>query len=405
MNRDWSMLARMGLHPRNWALALGVHRYFRRDPGYRPFSLFRALWNTTKGERIVRHQGRFVVTSFLPPIPSRAMESVARAVQNQSRPFTCQAQALRSAPISCFLAVTSRCDLSCSHCSAEGRMAGSDTVSLDQWKAAIRGLQDLGTAIIGITGGEPLLYDGLEDLISAVDDRSVTIVYTNGSRLTAEKARSLKNSGLFALGVSLDSADPSVHDAGRGRRGTHAQALEALKNARRAGLYTMAQTVVPLDRLAETSLHQLFRQARAHGAHEVRILEPIRCGKLVHEPGQLFYTDADRQKLREIQYRANGRPWEFPKVTTFAHTESADQFGCGAGTQHSYIDASGALNPCDFIPLPFGNIRQRSIETLWPAMNRAMGKPRTGCLAFCLDQAGQQTGSCPRFYRLLQGQG
>lgn len=409
MNRHWSMLIRMGLSPRNWGLALRVHRYFRRDPEYRPANLIRALWNSTRGERIVRHQGRFVVTSFLPPIPSRAMESVAQAVQDQEHPFTCQAQALRSAPISCFLAVTTRCDLSCSHCSAEGRGATADAVSLEQWKAAVRGLQTMGTAIIGITGGEPLLYEGLEELIATVDQRSTTIVYTNGSRLTVERAQSLRLHGLFAVGISLDSADPSVHDAGRGRVGSHAQALQALRNARQAGLYTMAQTVVPLERLSEASLHPLFRQAKAHGAHEVRILEPIRCGKLVHAPDQLFYTDADRQKLREIQYRANARPWEFPKITTFAHTESAEQFGCGAGTQHSYIDASGALNPCDFVPLPFGNIRLTPIESLWPKMNQAMGKPRSGCLAFRLDEltagCSAEGSECPRFYTLLRGKG
>ena len=392
------MLLRMAFWKANWTLAWEIHRFFARDPDYRPLGLVRALWNSTRGERIVFHEGRFVVSSFLPPIPSRAMVSVARAVQDVSHPYTQQAEALRSAPISCFLAVTARCDLSCAHCSAHDRTARADAVSLDQWKTVLKGLQNMGTALIGFTGGEPLLLEGLEELIETVDERSVTILYTNGTQLTAERASLLKKKGLFAVGISLDSWDPAIHDSGRGRAGSHAQALKALGHARQAGLYTMAQTVVPRDRLTEDHLHRLFRQAKDHGAQEVRILEPIRCGKLLHSPEELFYTEQDREELRRIQYQANHRPRKYPKITTFAHTESADQFGCGAGTQHSYIDASGALNPCDFVDRPYGNIKLTAIERLWPAMNKTMGKPHAGCLAF-----HNTSGDCPKFYRLLQG--
>ena len=75
----------------------------------------------------------------------------------------------------------------------------------------------------------------------------------------------------------------------------------------------------------------------------------------------------------------NRRPG-LPKVSVFAHTEDSTRFGCGAGTQHSYIDAAGNLYPCDFVPLAFGNVREQPVAALWKAMRCTIGKPRHTCM-------------------------
>lgn len=104
----------------------------------------------------------------------------------------------------------------------------------------------------------------------------------------------------------------------------------------------------------------------------------------------------DRGRLIAIHDEGN-REWGMPKITTFAHTEHGDRFGCGAGNQHSYIDADGGLAACDFVPMRFGNVRDTPFHELWPTMRDAIGMPKQHCFARTLNKelAGGTHGSLP----------
>ena len=77
----------------------------------------------------------------------------------------------------------------------------------------------LGVQFFDLTGGEPLLYEGLDALVAHVKDRggwcSVT---TNGLELTQQRAERLADAGLDALQMSVDGIG-ETHDRLRGRRG------------------------------------------------------------------------------------------------------------------------------------------------------------------------------------------
>ena len=246
----------------------------------------------------------------------------------------------------------------------------------------------MGTSIVGFTGGEPLLREDLEEIVSSVDDRSISYVFTNGYGLTRERALSLRKAGLFGIGISLDSADRSVNDEIRGFDGASEAALTAMENADAAGLHVMAQTVVSKNLLKpenEAELLRLFKLVQAHGAREVRLLEPICSGSLFGcgEAEDIFYSVDERQSMRRLQEKVNGR-FGYPKVSAFAHTESPEKYGCGAGNQHTYLGPDGQLFPCDFLPLSFGNVQERPISELWQEMTKAIGNPKKECFTMTL---------------------
>ena len=399
MVTDWLTRVQMALDPACWKFAWQIHRLYRSDRCYRPVRLLMASWRLGRQERILRVRGKYLITSFLPPVPSRAFLQHLTAVPAAEQPLTQQLRAQRSAPISMFLEVTSRCDCSCVHCSARDRRA-LDELPLHTWRRIISRLQEMGVSILGLTGGEPLMRADLEQLIQAIDDRSVSYVFTNGRRMTASRARALADAGLFGLGVSLDSPVAAEHDARRGVAGVHAAALKAMEHAAAAGLHVMAQTVVMPGDIDGSRMETICRQAREHGAREVRLLEPLPSGALRHaDASNSFLTPQDRAQLIAFQHQANRR-LDMPRVTSFAWTESPEQYGCGAGTQHSYIACNGDLYPCDFVPLAFGNAAHEDIAQLWTAMNRAIGLPKPVCFAFTVQPyVGRATSPLP-----LQGQ-
>jgi len=109
---------------------------------------------------------------------------------------------------------------------------------------------------------------------------------------------------------------------------------------------------------------------------EVRILEPVPCGRLIKE--KIMLSDEDREKLIDVHKIAN-RSSKYPRVSVFPYIESKHMIGCTAGIDHLYVDASGDVCPCDFTPLSFGNIKTESIKTILERMHTYFDRPREKC--------------------------
>ncbi|MCM1991850.1 radical SAM protein [Oceanirhabdus seepicola] len=375
------MILRMVTNPKVIKRLWSYHKLMKRDQSYSMKKGIKMALEILKGEKIVYHDGKYVICTFMPPFPSEAFDNHIKAVHDQYKIYTEQIYSKRRAPISFHVAVTHRCMYNCSYCSARGRGNGNE-LTTEQWKKVFKELQDMGTSVIGVTGGEPLLREDIEELIGAFDQRSSVVLFTTGKGLTLEKAKKLKKRGLFGVGISLDTVDPVKHNTTRGYAEAYNYAIEGIKNSKDAGLYTIIQTVVLERDLDESKLFQLFELAKKMRVHEVKILEPIMSGELMNKAQEkgVFYSSEARKRLIEIGLKAN-KCGRFPKITTFAYTESKERYGCGAGTQHSYITAQGDLYPCDFVPMDFGNVGEQSVEFLWKEMNEVIGIPKGRCFA------------------------
>lgn len=83
-------------------------------------------------------------------------------------------------------------------------------------KRAISQALEMGSYLITFDGGEPMLRRDLPDLVSSVDHRAVAASFTSGYHLTADMARQLKDAGLYAVRISIDSPIEEKHDHFRG---------------------------------------------------------------------------------------------------------------------------------------------------------------------------------------------
>lgn len=384
------------------ANSLMLHQRFSQNPRYQIRNLLRCAAHVIKNERLALHDGMFIVNSFLPPINSTAYERIAIRVPGEGAEFyESHVSGIRTAPISVYIAVTSRCMYKCWHCSAKQMMEEhAADLSTAELKKIVRDAQELGIGIIGFTGGEPLLREDLEEVVASMDDGSMRLLFTNGFGLTKERASALKAAGLFGVGISIDSIHEKIHDEKRGYAGAYKIALEAIKQAKAAGLYTMAQVVCTKNMLLMEEIHQIARMLKTLGIHELRILEPIPCGMLAKDEEHKL-TKREKEQLIDL-HRLFNHYSAYPKTSVFPYIESEDQFGCGAGIQHSYIDDRGNFRPCDFIYKDFGNVLDEPIADIWQRMHQSAGKPKCGCLAkqrTVIDDSPK----LPKYYRLLKG--
>ncbi len=133
--------------------------------------------------------------------------------------------------------ITRRCNLKCVHCYAHARDREFDNeLTFEQGKAIIDDLAAFGSPVILFSGGEPLMRKDLPELAEyAVSKGMRAVISTNGTLITKEKARILKEIGLSYVGISLDGME-EIHDRFRGMKGSYQKALEGIRNCQEAGI-------------------------------------------------------------------------------------------------------------------------------------------------------------------------
>lgn len=110
-------------------------------------------------------------------------------------------------PLLAHLIPIRRCNLACTYCNEFDDF--SKPVPTDLMLRRVDKLKELGTSVVTISGGEPLLHPDLDDIIrQMVKRRIVSGLITNGYLLTAERIQRLNRAGLEWLQISIDNVNP-----------------------------------------------------------------------------------------------------------------------------------------------------------------------------------------------------
>ncbi len=110
------------------------------------------------------------------------------------------------------VSVTDRCNYRCVYCRSadpENYRAHEEILSWGELERLARIFVGLGISKIRVTGGEPLVREGVEDFIASLRDLGVAdLSMTTNGHLLAERCERLIAAGLKRINVSLDSLDP-----------------------------------------------------------------------------------------------------------------------------------------------------------------------------------------------------
>ena len=212
------------------------------------------------------------------------------------------------------MSVTDRCDLRCRYCMTERMtfLPKSDVFSLEE----IVDLADIfvarGVKRIRLTGGEPLVRKGVDQLVSALGARigaglDELTMTTNGTQL-AKHARALFDSGIRRINVSLDSRDPDRfrHIT---RRGDLIQVLDGIEAAAEAGI-KIKINMVALRSLNDDEFAPMLRWCGSQG-FDLTLIETMPLGEVEEDRTEHYLP------LSEVRERLAR---EFPLVPSIART-------------------------------------------------------------------------------------
>jgi len=110
-------------------------------------------------------------------------------------------------PIMAHIIPIRRCNLACAYCNEYDDF--SKPVETGTVISRINKLADLGTSIITLSGGEPMLHPDLDEIIAAMRRRGVmACMITNGYLLVPERVQRLNRAGLDHMQISIDNVMP-----------------------------------------------------------------------------------------------------------------------------------------------------------------------------------------------------
>lgn len=298
-----------------------------------------------------------------------------------------------------FWELTARCNLKCVHCRAEAQddfAAGE--LSTEEIIRVAREIRKAADPIIVLTGGEPLVRPDFFAIAEACTRLFTAVaVATNGTLVDADTARRLSKSGIRRAGISLDGVKPETHDAFRGIPGSFAAALRGFDALRAAGVSVQVNATVTRHNAAELPAILDLAIARGADALHVFMLVPVGCGAEIDDDQRLGAVRSEEilrwlvDKSLELRGRFHIKATCAPQYYRIMHEAvrqrgmdmsaaghpggnsgghpgggmEAHTRGCLAGSGVCFVSRTGDVQPCGYLPLVAGNVRERGLGGIW----------------------------------------
>ncbi len=280
---------------------------------------------------------------------------------------------------------TRRCNLACLHCrAAAGAGPYPDELTTAEGKKLLDDLASLGQIVVILTGGEPLLREDIFDLAAYGTGRGHRMVMAvNGTLVTPAVAARLKDVGIQRVSISIDGATAASHDLLRAVDGAYEGALAGIAACKEAGLpFQINTTVTRANRGELPAIHELAINLGA-AAHHVFVLVPTGRGEEIPEelvsPEEYEETLRwllDRQRAGQLFIKPTCAPQYYrlwrqdaavrgEKITAATHGMEAMTKGCLGGQGFAFVSYKGEVQPCGYLELVAGNIRETPFPEIW----------------------------------------
>jgi AdoMet-dependent heme synthase len=288
--------------------------------------------------------------------------------------------------------ITRSCMLACKHCRAaahNGPYQGE--FSTDECMKVIDNLATMGTCIVILTGGEPMLREDIYEIARYGNSKGLRMVMAPCGMLLDEPAcRKLIDAGIARISLSIDGATARSHDAFRGVPGAFDGIMRGMAAARASGLSFQVNTTVTRSNLAE--LPAIFKFAIDNGAVSFHpfLLVPTGRGKELTDEVisaveyertlQWIYEQQQNTPIvikptcaphyyrivRQEQTKNGAVPQQQPSPPhTHPHAHSAlnaTTKGCLGGQGFAFISHTGSIQICGFLPVEAGDLRKTDYD-------------------------------------------
>lgn len=286
--------------------------------------------------------------------------------------------------------VTKQCNLSCRYCYEGATLLPSkDELSYDEATKLMDGLKEMNIPLLVFSGGEPLARGDIFDLFAYA--RSIGLPFilsTNGTLITQDMAKRIKNAGVSYVGISIDGLE-DMHDEMRGSKGSFHKSIEGLRYLIGEGIKTGIRITVTKPNLEE--IGNVLDIAVDEGVPRFTVLQLVYSGR-----GDKFKRwDINKKERRELIGYLVKRAGDLKAIRSATEIVTADNYtdgiyifnhikrnnpsaakdaeklllrqsGCPAAEKLMDIDYKGDVHPCPYwTTKTLGNVKNKKIGEIW----------------------------------------
>lgn len=267
---------------------------------------------------------------------------------------------------------TNACNLNCPHCYRDAGAVRQGELDTAEARALIEQVARAGFKVFIFSGGEPLLREDIYELVAHARKNNLRPVFgTNGTLITSAVARRLKEAGAATIGISLDSTDPATHDRFRGRDGSWEAAVAGMRYCAEAGLPFQVHTTVMDWNCGEIeALTDLAVQLGARGHHVFFLVPTGRAVEIEHTTlraaayERLLRRLLEKQQVVDIDVKPTCAP-QFMRIARQLGIPVKYSRGCLAGLSYCLVDPVGNVQPCAYLDIAAGNVREKPFDVIW----------------------------------------
>ncbi|MGV3704683.1 MAG: GTP 3',8-cyclase MoaA [Arcticibacter sp.] len=282
------------------------------------------------------------------------------------------------------------CNLACVYCccgnedSKENyRDAKSKALSATELITLIRMLHErLNLTTVRLTGGEPLLYKQLPDLVAGIRQLGIPeLKITTNGLLLEDMAPALKEAGISSINVSLDAIEPEVYYL-MSRRHDLSRTLKGIETAKHLGIDVKINSVV-MKGLNDSQIMPLLQYAFDRDI-TIRFLEIMAMGHLHDSADKHFFSQEEILALIETKYSVLPLPRKPASTSNYWQTAGGHLFGIVANESEPFcsdcnrlrLDAYGNIYGCLSSNSPI-SIREADQQSLDGGLMEALAQKQS----------------------------
>ncbi|GAA4095468.1 pyrroloquinoline quinone biosynthesis protein PqqE [Zhongshania borealis] len=267
--------------------------------------------------------------------------------------------------------LTYRCPLQCPYCSNPIEFAQiKDELDTEQWLQVLRQGRKLGAAQLGLSGGEPLLRQDLEDL--AGEARSLgyySNLITSGMGLSRERVAALKTAGLDHIQLSFQDSDKELNDQIAGSHKAFDKKL-AMAQVVKEFDYPMVINFV-LHRHNIDHIESILELCVQIGANYVELANVQYYGWGLHNRASLMPSKEQLRHAEEVTQRYRKQyQQKMQLIFVVPDYYETRPKGCmnGWGSLFLTVAPDGLALPCHSardLPIAFPNVKDTPLKDIW----------------------------------------
>lgn len=280
--------------------------------------------------------------------------------------------------------MTYKCNLLCKHCYINASPKGEEGLSTNEALNLVDQMKELKIPLLIMSGGEPLLRKDFFLIAERASTNGIKLALsTNGTLITKDVAKKLKDLKFSYIGISLDSPYPEWHDYFRGVKGAFNMTVNGIKNALVEGLNVGLRFTITAKNIAH--LDDYFKLAESLGVNRITFYHISASGRAKDLDKSWLYTPEQyakfMDKLIEYAKKYEGKIEIETTLGTFDGiyiasklAKNEDEFNNflkfvettgGCGRKMISIYPNGDVYPCQFIDfIRLGNVRERPLSEI-----------------------------------------